>query len=232
MDTPNTAPLAGVRILDLSRLLPGPLGAQYLADLGADVIKIEDTLAGDYAPPSLRAVCNRNKRGAAVGSEASRRPGSAGCVGARRRRGDREFPSRRCRPPEGGLPNPVAAQSRTGVLQHYRLRPDRPAARHRRARPELRRVRRRRGADGLRVDQPAPVHPAGGRYPWRLADGGDGILAALGTMPSAAGADAGIDISIADSPLAAVVAAGPPSMRAAIRVGGRRRAGQAGWPAG
>lgn len=63
MDTPNTAPLAGIRILDLSRLLPGPLGAQYLADLGADVIKIEDTQAGDYAPPSLRAVCNRNKRG-------------------------------------------------------------------------------------------------------------------------------------------------------------------------
>lgn len=63
LDTPNTAPLAGVRILDLSRLLPGPLGAQYLADLGADVIKIEDTQAGDYAPPPLRAICNRNKRG-------------------------------------------------------------------------------------------------------------------------------------------------------------------------
>lgn len=63
MDTPNTAPLAGIKILDLSRLLPGPLGAQYLADLGADVIKIEDTQAGDYAPPALRAVCNRNKRG-------------------------------------------------------------------------------------------------------------------------------------------------------------------------
>ncbi len=59
----NTAPLHGVRILDLSRLLPGPLGVQYLADLGADVIKIEDTGAGDYAPPALRAVCNRNKRG-------------------------------------------------------------------------------------------------------------------------------------------------------------------------
>lgn len=63
MDTPNTAPLAGIKILDLSRLLPGPLGAQYLADLGADVIKIEDTQAGDYAPPALRAMCNRNKRG-------------------------------------------------------------------------------------------------------------------------------------------------------------------------
>ena len=62
MDTPNTGPLAGVRILDLPRLPPGPLGAQYLADLGADVVKIEDTLAGDYAPPPLRAICNRNKR--------------------------------------------------------------------------------------------------------------------------------------------------------------------------
>lgn len=62
MDTPNTAPLAGVRILDLSRRLPGPPGAQYLADLVADVVKIEDTLADDHAPPPLRAICNRNKR--------------------------------------------------------------------------------------------------------------------------------------------------------------------------
>src|SRR4030095_8947408 len=33
-----------------------------LADLGADVIKIEDTGAGDYATPSVRALVNRNKR--------------------------------------------------------------------------------------------------------------------------------------------------------------------------
>jgi alpha-methylacyl-CoA racemase len=57
------APLAGVRILDLTRLLPGPLATQHLADLGADVIKIEDTGAGDYANPAVRAVVNRNKRG-------------------------------------------------------------------------------------------------------------------------------------------------------------------------
>ena len=56
------APLAGVRVLDLTRLLPGPLGAMHLADLGADVVKIEDTAAGDYASPSVRALVNRNKR--------------------------------------------------------------------------------------------------------------------------------------------------------------------------
>ena len=46
--------LAGVRVLDLSRLLPGGFCSLMLADLGADVVKVEDTGAGDYvrwAPP-------------------------------------------------------------------------------------------------------------------------------------------------------------------------------------
>ncbi len=51
---PAEMPLEGVRILDLTRLLPGGFCSQWLADFGADVIKVEDTGAGDYirhAPP-------------------------------------------------------------------------------------------------------------------------------------------------------------------------------------
>lgn len=40
--------LKGIRILDLSRLLPGPYASFLLADMGAEVIKVEDTSAGDY----------------------------------------------------------------------------------------------------------------------------------------------------------------------------------------
>ena len=66
-----TAPLAGVRVLDLTRLLPGPMATLYLADLGADVIKVEDTAAGDYArtldpvgprPNASFRALNRGKR--------------------------------------------------------------------------------------------------------------------------------------------------------------------------
>ena len=42
-------PLAGIRILDLTRLLPGPVASMHFADMGAEVIKTEDPGAGDYA---------------------------------------------------------------------------------------------------------------------------------------------------------------------------------------
>ncbi|MFB6262887.1 MAG: CoA transferase, partial [Bradymonadaceae bacterium] len=41
--------LDGLRVLDLTRLLPGPFCSLLLADMGADVIKIERPGGGDYA---------------------------------------------------------------------------------------------------------------------------------------------------------------------------------------
>jgi crotonobetainyl-CoA:carnitine CoA-transferase CaiB-like acyl-CoA transferase len=68
-------PLTGIRVLDLSKVLAGPLCTQYLGDLGADVVKIEPCTTGDETrrwPPfrgdtgAVFLSCNRNKKSAAV----------------------------------------------------------------------------------------------------------------------------------------------------------------------
>ena len=67
----TSGPLAGVRILDLTRLLPGGYATLLLADMGADVLKIEEPGKGDYirwTPPivgefsAAHIALNRNKR--------------------------------------------------------------------------------------------------------------------------------------------------------------------------
>ncbi len=66
-----TLPLAGVKVLDWTRLLPGPFATLVLGDLGAQVDKLEDPQGGDYLrhmPPQIDGTCsiflalNRNKR--------------------------------------------------------------------------------------------------------------------------------------------------------------------------
>jgi crotonobetainyl-CoA:carnitine CoA-transferase CaiB-like acyl-CoA transferase len=56
--------LSGVRVLDVSRLLPGPFCTLYLAQMGAEVIKIEEPNGGDYArlTPELFSQINRGKK--------------------------------------------------------------------------------------------------------------------------------------------------------------------------
>ena len=83
-----TKPLSGLRVLELARILAGPWAGQILADLGADVIKVERPGAGDdtrgWGPPfvegpngeNLSAAyyhsCNRGKRSIAVDFETER----------------------------------------------------------------------------------------------------------------------------------------------------------------
>ena len=81
--SPRPAPLAGLRVLDLSRVLAGPWAGQLLADLGADVVKVERPRGGDdtrtWGPPYLKddagretgeatyfLCANRNKRSVTV----------------------------------------------------------------------------------------------------------------------------------------------------------------------
>ncbi len=67
--SPSPGPLSGVRVLDLTRLVPGPYATLVLSDLGADVVKVEDPDPGDYlreisAP--MFAALNRGKRSAVL----------------------------------------------------------------------------------------------------------------------------------------------------------------------
>ena len=73
---PHPGPLAGVRVLELAQIMAGPTCGMMLADMGADVIKVEKLPGGDdargYREPRINGVSapflilNRNKRGLAL----------------------------------------------------------------------------------------------------------------------------------------------------------------------
>ena len=71
-DSENATPLKGIRVLEFSHTIMGPCAGLLLADLGADVIKVEPAPGGDktrYLPgfaAGFFATFNRNKRSIAI----------------------------------------------------------------------------------------------------------------------------------------------------------------------
>lgn len=80
MTPPESLLLEGLRVVDLTRLLPGPLCTMLLGDYGAEVVKVEDTVAGDPTRAVGREIdgtgsffwlLNRNKKSLAVNLKTS-----------------------------------------------------------------------------------------------------------------------------------------------------------------
>ena len=81
---PLSGPLTGMRVLELAQIMAGPTAGMMLADMGADVIKVEKLPGGDdsrtYSEPQVNGVSapfmilNRNKRGIALNLKHAARP--------------------------------------------------------------------------------------------------------------------------------------------------------------
>ena len=110
-----TGPLRGLRVFDLTRVLAGPTCAQMLADLGADVIKIERPGAGDdtrgFAPPYMPGTresayfvgVNRNKRSVTLDIAQARGSGDRAAVDRAVRHPGGEFQGRRAGEVRAGI---------------------------------------------------------------------------------------------------------------------------------
>ena len=132
-------PLAGLRVVELAGLGPGPHAAMILADLGADVVRVDRPSgglqlgsAGRAGPDAARPPPGRGR------PEGPGRPGDGAAPGRAGRRADRGLPARAS--PSGSgvgpgrLPRPQPA---AGLRPDDRLGPGRPAGRARRARHQL-----------------------------------------------------------------------------------------------
>ena len=146
-----TTPLEGIRVLDLTRVLSGPHCTRMLADLGAEVIKVEPP-DGDltrFSAPRINGLAayfvqqNAGKRNISLDLS---KPGAAEIVlGLARalRRAGRELPAGRHGPPRARLRRRRGAQPADRVRVDHRLRRHRAVGRP----PRVRARRRRRDRD-------------------------------------------------------------------------------------
>ena len=148
-------PLAGLLVADFSRILAGPYATMLLADLGAEVVKVEGPGGDDtrtWQPPVRDGVStyylgvNRNKRSIALDLERRRRPGRGARTRAARRRHDRELQARRPGPLRAGLRDRVGRQPGRRLRLDQRLRQRPREGRAARLRPDR--------AGDLRPDEP------------------------------------------------------------------------------
>ena len=140
---PPRRPLSHLRVLDLSRVLAGPWSTQNLADMGAEVIKVERPGEGDdtraWGPPFFGAdkasgvrgdsayflSANRGKKSITCDLAIARRPGADPRAGREERHRGRELQGRHAGQVRAGLRQPARAEPAADLLLGHRLRPDR-----------------------------------------------------------------------------------------------------------
>ena len=156
-----TKPLAGFKVLDLSNFLAAPLCGMFLADFGAEVLKVERPGHGDESAllgreqgrrrPLLQGRRPRQEIHRTRPPHPLRRRGRSSAWSSRRRRRPRELPHRHPREMGSRLRRPLRHQSRPRHGPCHRLRPDRPQPqppRLRHPRRSLRRLRQRQRRGG------------------------------------------------------------------------------------
>ena len=227
-DSSQGGPLAGLRIIDITEVVMGPSATQMLADLGADVIKVEPP-GGDMlraTGPGGRAGAgplflnlNRNKRSIVLDLKQPCRQGSVAEARAERRCAGLQRAAAGDEAPRARLRSGAAGEPAHRLCRHLRLQPARPlcgVARLRRPDPGRRRHSRGQRAGGIRRAALRPAQPLGPRDgPVRVRRDLRGAARARTHRPRAGGRRADVRDDRADD-------AGRPSVRPHVRPAARR----------